>query len=42
MRVGGRRKITIPVELGPPNIKLPPGVPLVYDVQLTEVFTNYL
>ena len=42
MRVGGRRQITVPVELGPANLKLPPGIPLVYDVTLTEVFQNYL
>lgn len=42
MRVGGQRKMTIPVSLGPPNIKLPPNIPLVYDVTLTEVFDNYL
>jgi FKBP-type peptidyl-prolyl cis-trans isomerase len=42
MRVGGKRSITIPLELGPANIKLPPGVPLIYNVELTEVFTNYL
>jgi FKBP-type peptidyl-prolyl cis-trans isomerase len=42
MRVGGKRTITMPVELGPPSIKLPPGVPLVYKVELTEVFQNYM
>jgi len=42
MHVGGTRTITMPIELGPPNIRLPPGTPLVYKVELTEVFTNYL
>eukprot|EP00286_Rhodomonas_abbreviata_P009311 CAMPEP_0181326138 /NCGR_PEP_ID=MMETSP1101-20121128/21320_1 /TAXON_ID=46948 /ORGANISM="Rhodomonas abbreviata, Strain Caron Lab Isolate" /LENGTH=270 /DNA_ID=CAMNT_0023434535 /DNA_START=39 /DNA_END=851 /DNA_ORIENTATION=+ len=42
MKVGGQRKMTIPVELGPAGIKLPPGIQIVYDVTLNEVFDNYL
>jgi FKBP-type peptidyl-prolyl cis-trans isomerase len=42
MRVGGRRKLTIPLELGPAGMRLPPGVPLLYDVTINEVFENYL
>jgi len=42
MRVGGRRKLTIPLELAPKGMKLPPDVPLIYDVTLNEVFENYL
>lgn len=29
--------MTLPANLAPPGVKLPPGVPLVYDVELTEV-----
>lgn len=42
MRVGGRRKLTIPLALAPAGMRLPPGVPLLYDVTLNEVFENYL
>eukprot|EP00613_Pedinella_sp_CCMP2098_P048446 CAMPEP_0171850940 /NCGR_PEP_ID=MMETSP0992-20121227/20658_1 /TAXON_ID=483369 /ORGANISM="non described non described, Strain CCMP2098" /LENGTH=261 /DNA_ID=CAMNT_0012470611 /DNA_START=40 /DNA_END=825 /DNA_ORIENTATION=+ len=42
MRVGSRRKITVPQELAPPGVKLPPGVAITYDVTVTEVLNNYL
>ena len=42
MRVGGIRKLTIPLELAPKGMKLPPDVPLIYEVTLNEVFDNYL
>lgn len=35
-------QLTIPLELGPKGMRLPPGVDLVYDVTLNEVFENYL
>jgi len=41
MRVGGRRKLTVPESLAPPGVQLPPGVKLTYDVTLTEVLPNY-
>lgn len=41
MRIGGRRKLQVPESLAPPGVKLPPGVPLSYDVTLTEVLNNY-
>ena len=42
MAVGGRRKLTIPLELAPAGMRLPPGTALIYDVTLNEVFENYL
>ena len=42
MRVGGIRKLTIPLELAPKGMKLPPDVPSIYEVTLNEVFDNYL
>ena len=39
MHVGGTRTITMPVELGPPNIRLPPNTPLVYKVSFFFFFT---
>ena len=29
-------------ELAPPGVKLPPGVPIIYTVELTEVLNSYL
>ena len=42
MRAGGNRELTIPLELAPKGMKLPPDVPLIYEVTLNEVFDNYL
>ena len=41
MRVGGKRILTIPKELAPPGVNLPPGVALTYTVELTEVLSGY-
>lgn len=41
MRVGGKRRLSIPQALAPEGVKLPPGVDLTYDVELTEILTNY-
>ena len=35
-------QMTIPLEMAPKGMRLPPGVALVYDVTLNEVFDNYL
>jgi hypothetical protein len=35
-------QLTIPLELAPKGMRLPPGVALEYDVTLNEVFENYL
>uniref|UniRef100_A0A7S0Q4H6 peptidylprolyl isomerase n=1 Tax=Coccolithus braarudii TaxID=221442 RepID=A0A7S0Q4H6_9EUKA len=41
MRPGGKRKLLIPASLAPKGVELPPGVPLVYEVELTEVLPGY-
>jgi len=41
MRVGGRRRLVVPAALAPAGVALPDGVPLVYDVELTEVLPGY-
>uniref|UniRef100_A0A7S3K5U3 peptidylprolyl isomerase n=1 Tax=Aureoumbra lagunensis TaxID=44058 RepID=A0A7S3K5U3_9STRA len=41
MKPGGKRRIFVPASLAPPGVDLPPGVPLVYDVELTEVLSGY-
>ena len=41
MRTGGRRRLSIPQALAPAGVQLPPGVNLTYEVELTEVLTNY-
>uniref|UniRef100_A0A7S2GEU8 peptidylprolyl isomerase n=1 Tax=Florenciella parvula TaxID=236787 RepID=A0A7S2GEU8_9STRA len=42
MKVGGKRKLIVNQELAPPGVKLPPGVPIIYTVELTEVLNSYL
>jgi hypothetical protein len=42
MKTGGRRRLSIPQALAPSGVQLPPGVKLTYEVELTEVLTNYL
>ena len=42
MKVGGKRTLLVPQSLAPPGVMLPEGVPLVYEVELTEVLPNYL
>lgn len=41
MKVGGVRRLSIPQALAPEGVKLPPNVDLTYDVELTEILTNY-
>jgi len=41
MKVGGKRRLDVPAGLGPPGVDLPPGVPLTYQVELTEVLSGY-
>jgi hypothetical protein len=41
MRVGGKRVLQVPKDLAPPGVDLPPGVPLTYEVELTEVLSGY-
>mmetsp|Transcript_17333 Transcript_17333/g.44834 ORF Transcript_17333/g.44834 Transcript_17333/m.44834 type:complete len:257 (-) Transcript_17333:121-891(-) len=41
MKVGGKRRLSIPQALAPEGVKLPSGVDLTYEVELTEILTNY-
>lgn len=41
MKVGGKRVLDVPANLAPPGVKLPPGVPLTYEIELTEVLSGY-
>jgi hypothetical protein len=41
MKVGGKRVLDVPSSLAPPGVVLPPGVPLIYEVELTEVLPGY-
>jgi hypothetical protein len=41
MKVGGKRVLDVPSNLAPPGVELPPGVPLIYEVELTEVLSGY-
>ena len=41
MRVGGKRVLDVPANLAPPGVDLPPGVPLTYEIELTEVLSGY-
>lgn len=41
MKVGGKRVLDVPSSLAPPGVVLPPGVPLIYEVELTEVLSGY-
>jgi hypothetical protein len=41
MKVGGKRVFLVPSNLAPPGVDLPPGVPLTYEVELTEVLSGY-
>jgi hypothetical protein len=41
MRTGGKRRLLVPANLAPPGIDLPPGVGLVYDVEVKEVLPGY-
>eukprot|EP00545_Synedropsis_sp_CCMP1620_P007720 CAMPEP_0119004214 /NCGR_PEP_ID=MMETSP1176-20130426/1020_1 /TAXON_ID=265551 /ORGANISM="Synedropsis recta cf, Strain CCMP1620" /LENGTH=226 /DNA_ID=CAMNT_0006955897 /DNA_START=198 /DNA_END=878 /DNA_ORIENTATION=+ len=41
MKVGGKRVLQVPKDLAPPGVDLPPGVPLTYTVELTEVLSGY-
>lgn len=41
MKVGGKRVLNVPANLAPPGVNVPPGVPLTYEVELTEVLSGY-
>lgn len=41
MKVGGKRKLDVPKGLAPPGVTLPDGVPLTYELELTEVLPGY-
>jgi hypothetical protein len=41
MRVGGKRVLQVPPNLAPPGVDLPPGVPLTFEIELTEVLSGY-
>lgn len=41
MKAGGKRVLNVPSSLAPPGVVLPPGVPLIYEVELTEVLSGY-
>lgn len=41
MKTGGKRILDVPANLAPPGVQLPPGVPLTYEVELTEVLSGY-
>jgi hypothetical protein len=41
MRVGGKRRLLVPAALAPKGVDLPPGVPLEYVIELTEVLPGY-
>jgi hypothetical protein len=41
MKVGGKRILNVPADLAPPGVALPPGVPLTYEIELTEVLSGY-
>mmetsp|Transcript_18117 Transcript_18117/g.43034 ORF Transcript_18117/g.43034 Transcript_18117/m.43034 type:complete len:257 (-) Transcript_18117:284-1054(-) len=42
MKAGGKRRLLVPQNLAPPGVTLPPGVPLTFDLELTEVLSSYL
>jgi hypothetical protein len=41
MKVGGKRILVVPSNLAPPGVDLPPGVPLTFEIELTEVLSGY-
>ena len=41
MKVGGVRELQVPGSLAPKGLELPPGVPLTYVIELTEVLPGY-
>eukprot|EP00548_Thalassiothrix_antarctica_P004977 CAMPEP_0194132106 /NCGR_PEP_ID=MMETSP0152-20130528/2656_1 /TAXON_ID=1049557 /ORGANISM="Thalassiothrix antarctica, Strain L6-D1" /LENGTH=261 /DNA_ID=CAMNT_0038827047 /DNA_START=69 /DNA_END=854 /DNA_ORIENTATION=+ len=41
MKVGGKRVLEVPGNLAAAGVQLPPGVPLTYEVELTEVLSGY-
>lgn len=41
MKVGGKRVLEVPANLAPAGVDLPPGVALVYEIELTEVLSSY-
>lgn len=43
MKAGGKRRLVVPADLAPEGVAktLPDGVPLIYDIELTEVLPGY-
>jgi hypothetical protein len=41
MKPGGKRVLDVPTNLAPPGVELPPGIPLTYEIELTEVLSGY-
>lgn len=41
MKVGGKRVLEVPANIAPAGVDLPPGVPLIYEIELTEVLSSY-
>ena len=41
MKVGGKRVLDVPANLAPPGVELPPGVPITYEIELSEVLSGY-
>ena len=40
MKVGGKRVLEVPANLTPAGFDLPLGVPLIYEMELTEVLSS--
>jgi len=41
MKVGGKRVLEVPANLAPAGVDLPPGVSLIYEIELSEVLSSY-
>lgn len=41
MKAGSKRRLIVPAALAPKGLELPPGVPIVYEIEVTEVLPGY-
>lgn len=41
MKVGSKRTLLVPAALAPQGLQLPPGVPIKYEIEVTEVLQGY-